>query len=228
MIAEQSDANASLQARCGLLFDMDGTVLSSVAAAERVWTGWAQRHGLDVDAFLRKVHGVRAIDTIRNSGVVGIDVEAEAAAVLEAEIADLDGVEPIAGAAAFLASLPPTQWGIVTSAPERLARTRMQAAGLPRPPILVSGDDVSRGKPAPDAFVLGAQRLGCAVSECAVFEDAVAGIKSAESAGAAVVVVTAMHSVSASSRHASIVDYQHVRARRRADGRLDLGLNHAP
>ena len=46
------------------LFDMDGTLLNSIAAAERVWAAWAQRHGLDVEAFLTTIHGVRAIDTL--------------------------------------------------------------------------------------------------------------------------------------------------------------------
>src|SRR5699024_4411221 len=90
----------------GLLFDMDGTVLTSIAAAERVWSWWARRHGLDVDAFLCTIHGKRAIDTVRDSGVAGIDVEVEATAVLDAEVADVDGIEPIAGAPEFLSSLP--------------------------------------------------------------------------------------------------------------------------
>lgn len=207
---------------------MDGTILSSVAAAERVWANWAQRHGLDVDTFLRTVHGVRAIDTIRNSGVANLDIEAEADRVLEAEIADLDGVEPIDGAAAFLASLPPQQWGIVTSAPARLAHTRIRAAGLPQPHMLVSGDDVSRGKPAPDAFALGARRLGCEASECVVFEDAVAGIESAEAAGATVVVVTAMHAAPQRDRHARIRDYRGLRVQQRTDGCLDLDWERMP
>ena len=49
------------------LFDMDGTLLSSIAAAERVWSAWAERHGIDVAAFLPTIHGVRAADTITTS-----------------------------------------------------------------------------------------------------------------------------------------------------------------
>ena len=40
------------RAFAAFLFDMDGTILSSIAAAERVWARWGRRHGLDVDAFL--------------------------------------------------------------------------------------------------------------------------------------------------------------------------------
>ncbi len=96
-----------------LLFDMDGTVLTSIAAAERVWTQWARRHGLDIDAFLPTIHGKRAIDSVRDSGLKDIDPQAEADAILEAEIADVAGIEAINGAADFLAGLPRDRWAIV-------------------------------------------------------------------------------------------------------------------
>lgn len=41
------------------LFDMDGTLLNSIAAAERVWATWAERHGLDVEALLKTIHGAQ-------------------------------------------------------------------------------------------------------------------------------------------------------------------------
>lgn len=47
-----------------LMFDMDGTIINSIAAAERVWSAWAERHGLDVASFLPTIHGMRAIETI--------------------------------------------------------------------------------------------------------------------------------------------------------------------
>lgn len=205
-----------------LLFDMDGTVLTSIAAAERVWTRWARDHGLDPARFLPTIHGKRAIDSVRDSGVTGIDPEAEAQAILEAEIADVDGIQAIPGAAAFLAGLPPRRWAIVTSAPRRLAEARITAAGLPMPATLVAGDDVSRGKPAPDAFELGAARLDVAASDCLVFEDAAAGIQAAENAGAAVVVVTANHAAAAHPDHHRIADYHGLMARPLANGRLAL------
>lgn len=208
----------------GLLFDMDGTVLTSIAASERVWTQWAQRHGLDVDRFLATVHGIRSIDTVRNSGVEGIDVEAEAQAILDAEVADVDGIEPIAGAPEFLAALPPERWAIVTSAPRRLAELRIAAAGLPQPPVLITGDDVERGKPAPDAFVLGAERLGYQPSRCLVFEDAPAGVESAEAAGASVVVVAALHSAARGTAHPQISDYGQVKTQLLDSGQLRVLL----
>ena len=119
--------------------------------------------------------------------------QAEVQAILLAEIEDVGGIEPIEGAATFLASLPPDRWAIVTSSPLKLALRRLEAAGLPPPPVLVTGEDIERGKPAPDCFLLAAKRLGQKIEDCLVFEDAPAGIQAAEAAGAAVVVVTALH-----------------------------------
>ena len=109
------------------------------------------------------------------------------------EMDDVEGIEQIAGVAAFLAALPPHRWAVVTSAPRALALRRIAAAGLPTPPLLVAAEDVTQGKPAPDCFVLAATRLGVDARDCLVFEDAPAGIAAAEAAGAGVVVITATH-----------------------------------
>ena len=190
-----------------LLFDLDGTIVNSIAAAERAWAAWAERHGLDVAAFLPTIHGVRGIDTITRLALPGLDPAVEAEAILQAEIEDVEGVEPIEGAAAFLASLPADRWAIVTSSPRRLALRRLAAAGLPVPAVLVTAEDVARGKPAPDCFLLAAERLGQRIEDCLVFEDAPAGIKAAEAAGAAVVMVTATHRHALETGHPTIDGY---------------------
>lgn len=176
-----------------LLFDMDGTLLSSIAAAERVWSNWARRHGLDVQAFLPTIHGVRAADTIRKQGLPDIDLDAEVAWLERAEIEDVDGVTPIEGVVDFLNALPEDRWAIVTSATEELASVRLDAAGIKRPKAWVTAKDVKRGKPAPDCFLLGAERLGVDIKDCLIFEDAPAGIEAARAAGADLLVVTATH-----------------------------------
>ena len=195
-----------------LLFDMDGTILNSIAAAERAWTAWAERHGLDVAAFLPTIHGVRGIETITRLALPGVDPEAEAHAILLAEIEDVDGVAAIEGAAAFLASLPADRWAIVTSSPRRLALRRLAAGGLPTPAVLVTAEDVARGKPAPDCFLLAAERLGQRIEDCLVFEDAPAGIEAAEAAGAAVAVVTVTHKHALDTSHPTITGYAELTA----------------
>ena len=119
------------------IFDMDGTILTSIAAAEIVWGDWARRHGLDVEAFLRTIHGVRAIDTIARQGLPGVDPIAEAEAVTLAEIAMVDGIEAIVGALELLSTLPAARWAVATSAPRALAARRIAVAGLPMPTVLV-------------------------------------------------------------------------------------------
>lgn len=190
------------------LFDMDGTILSSIAAAERVWSGWAARHGLDVAAFLPTIHGRRAVETIGQLALPGVDAQAEADEITRLEIDDVAGIDAIAGAAAFLAALPADRWAIVTSAPRTLALRRIAAAGLPLPAVIVSADDVVNGKPAPDGFRLAARQLGVAIEQCLVFEDAPAGIAAAEAAGAALVVITATHSHPIATRHPQLPGYE--------------------
>jgi sugar-phosphatase len=175
------------------LFDMDGTLIDSIEAAERVWAGWARGHGLDVATFLPTIHGSRAIDTIRRLGLPGLDPQAEAKTIERDEIEDVRGIVLIAGAAAFLASVPADRWTIVTSAPRELAQARLAAVGIAAPARMVTGEDIRNGKPAPDCFLLGAEKLGADIKHCIVFEDAPVGIKAAEASGAGLVVVGAAH-----------------------------------
>ncbi|NKB83802.1 HAD family hydrolase [Ochrobactrum grignonense] len=193
------------------LFDMDGTVLSSIAATERVWGEWATRHGIDPVTFVPTIHGVRAVDTVRRLGLPHLDPDTEAKILLDAEMADVDGIVAIEGALDFLNSLPEGRWAIVTSAPIELARRRLQAAGLPMPKTIVSAEDVERGKPSPECFQLGAKRLGFDPHNCLVFEDAPAGIVAGETAGASVVVVTATHPHSPETSHRSINSYRELK-----------------
>ncbi|MBK5411471.1 HAD-IA family hydrolase [Pseudomonas sp. TH34] len=204
------------------LFDMDGTLLNSIAAAERVWATWAERHGLDVAAFLRTIHGARAIDTITRQALPGVDAQAEAQWITEAELEDVEGVVSIAGAVEFLNALPGDQWALVTSAPKALALRRMQAAGINPPAVLVSAEDVASGKPDPACYVLGAQRLGVPVQDCLVFEDASVGIRAAEAAGADVMVVTSTHHTPMVTEHPSIAGYEHLQVLRDEAGLLHL------
>ena len=206
------------------LFDMDGTLITSIAAAERVWSAWATRHGLDHDVFMPTIHGVRAIDTIRNQNLPDIDLQAEVDWVTRGEIEDTDGVTQIPGALAFVATLPPERWAVVTSASPELAEARLRAAGLTPPSLVVTAHDIQRGKPDPEGFRLAAERLGFAIEDCLVFEDAPAGIAAAEAAPADVVVITVTHSHPMSTSHPTLDRYEGVRCVVGDDGRLSLAI----
>lgn len=193
-----------------ILLDMDGTLTDSLAAANRVWTRWSLAHGLDPGKVLSILHGVRANDTLRRLNVPGMDVEKETEVIKQAEIDDVEGVVAVKGAPAFLKTLPPDRWAVVTSASRELALRRFAAAGIPVPRVLVSAEDVTCGKPAPDGFLRAARLLEVAAAECLVFEDTAAGVAAAEAAGAAVVVVSATHATPVATSHPLIHDYEGV------------------
>lgn len=204
------------------LFDMDGTVLDSIAVAERVWTAWAECRGVDAASLLATVHGRKAIETIGRLGLSGIDPAEEVKLLTQAEIDDVAGIEAIPGAINFLKSLPRDRWAIVTSAPRELAKVRLEAAGLPWPPVLIAGEDVENGKPAPDCFMLAASTLRQPIDQCLVFEDAPAGIEAAEASGASVVVISATHRLPLSTRHPTIENYDHLALDISSNGALRL------
>lgn len=193
------------------LFDMDGTVLNSIAAAERIWAAWAVRHGVDVETFLPTIHGVRAIDTITRLNLPGVDAEAQAAFITEAEIEDVEGIVEIPGAAAFLNSLPKDRWAMVTSAPRDLALRRMAAAAIPEPAVMITAEDVKSGKPDPAGYLLAAKRLGLDARDCLIFEDATVGIQAAEAAGAALMIITTTHQHPLETAHATLASYADIR-----------------
>ncbi|MER7001234.1 HAD-IA family hydrolase [Streptomyces sp. NPDC000410] len=172
-----------------LLFDMDGTLVDSTTAVERTWRRFADRHGLDAEAILAGSHGQRTAETVARHAPPGADVAAETAWLVAQDVADTRGTVAVPGAAALLAALPPHRWALVTSAGRELAVRRMAAAGLPLPEVVISADDVRRGKPDPEGYLAAAARLGVDPSAAVVFEDAELGLEAAHAAGAPAVVV---------------------------------------
>lgn len=207
------------------LFDMDGTVLNSIAAAERIWSAWAVRHGVDVATFLPTIHGARAIDTITRLSLPGVDAEQQAAFITAAEIEDVEGIVEIPAAAAFLNALPKNRWAMVTSAPRDLALRRMAAAGIPEPAVMITAEDVKAGKPDPAGYLLAANKLGVEPADCLIFEDATVGIQAAEAAGAALMIITTTHQHPIETAHATLASYDAIGVRVDGDGLLRLLQN---
>jgi sugar-phosphatase len=174
----------------GLLFDLDGTLVYSIESVDRAWTRWSREHGLDPTGILTEIHGRRAIDSLKLVAP-HLNPEHEFTLLERYESEDTEGVKPIQGALKLLAALADMPWGIVTSGTTLVARARMAAAGIPEPPIIVFGEEVLEGKPAPDAYLLGAAKLGLSAHDCIVFEDAVSGVHSALAAGAKVIAIAA-------------------------------------
>jgi len=169
-----------------LLFDLDGVLVDSTPAVERVWANWARQRGFDPIDVVRRAHGRPSIATLREL-LPNADHEAENRIVERCEIEDLEGVVAAPGASALLKSLPPAQWTIVTSCTRALAEVRIRAAGLPIPEKFITSTDIQNGKPHPEPYLKGATLLGYPAGDCVVVEDAPAGIRSGKAAGARVI-----------------------------------------
>ena len=190
-----SPASSPVEIRCkGILFDMDGILISSIASVERSWTKWATMRDIDPVHACHIAHGCRAIETLAKLRP-DLDGEAELKIIEDWEITDGDGVTVLPGIPALLAALPPHRWTVVTSATERLAPARLAQAGLPVPLRIVTADQVTWGKPHPEPFLAGAALLGFEPAECVVFEDSSSGTKAGRAAGCTVVGTTFSHAI---------------------------------
>ncbi len=176
----------------GLLFDMDGVLVSSIGSVVRCWRQWCHIYEVpEADSF-QVPHGQRAIDIIRG---LRPDVDAaEGLRVIEdLEIADTADLRVLPGVRELLQSLPAERWAIVTSATRRLLLGRLAAAGLPVPDRIISADSVERGKPDPEPYRRGAAMLGFAPADCIVVEDAPSGVGAGLAAGCRVLGVLGTH-----------------------------------
>jgi len=187
-----------------VLFDMDGVLVDSRVPVERTWRRFAERHGFDPARIIAVAHGRRTSDTMREL-LPASDVAGEVARLDAAELEDLDGITAVRGAAALLDALPGAAWAIYTSCGRSLALRRLRAAGLAPPPVLVTSDDVTRGKPAPDGYLAAAGGLGVPAGACVVVEDAPPGIAAARAAGAAALGVTTTYPAARLAGSAAIV-----------------------
>lgn len=185
----------SVEIRCkGILFDMDGILISSIGSVDRTWTKWAGMRGIDPADVLGIAHGCRAIDTFAKLRP-DLDPEVELKIVEDIEIADNEDLKVLPGVPALLAALPKDRWTVVTSATDRLTRQRLAAVEIPLPERIVTAEHVTRGKPHPEPFLAGAALLGFLPEECVVFEDSSSGTQAGRTAGCTVVATTFSHPI---------------------------------
>lgn len=178
-----------------ILFDLDGVLVDSTAYVEQQWRRWASAKGLRPEPFLRFCHGRRAVETIRLAAP-HLDAEAEVGALsLSDDDSSSEIIGPLAGAAQLLSVLPDESWAVATSGGRQLAVNRLRRAGLPLPRVLVCAEDVTEGKPSPDAYLLAADQLGVSPAQCIVVEDAPAGVQAARAAAMSVIGLTTTHTV---------------------------------
>jgi len=178
-----------LEFRCkAILFDMDGTLVDSTQVVERAWELWAARHNLPLTDILSYSHGRPTISTLehfRPGQDHAYDLEDHG----RFEDTVTEGIVAVPGAAEIL-NVMQTQnhpWALVTSAWRKLAETRVLAARLPLPTIIVPIDEIDKGKPDPEGFLQAAEQLGVAPQDCLVFEDTRPGIEAGLRAGMQVI-----------------------------------------
>lgn len=189
-----SVAASPVTIRCqGILFDMDGILISSLGSVERSWTRWAKMRGVPPERAMSIAHGRRAVETIAALRP-DLDTDAELKVIEDIELADGEGMHVLPGVLSLVSALPAGRWTVVTSATERLARMRIAAGGMPVPERLVTAETVEKGKPDPAPFLAGAKLLGFAPTECVVFEDSPSGVKAGRAAGCTVIATTFSHS----------------------------------
>ncbi|WAC66040.1 HAD-IA family hydrolase [Agrococcus sp. SL85] len=211
-MAERTEHGTGTIEVAAILFDIDGTLVDSTAAVERIWRAWGGQWGIDPASILAVSHGRRSDDTIaelvppERRGAALRDVEA----IEDAEAGD---AAALPGVAALLHGLPEDAWAAVTSGRRAVMEARLAAAGLPVPRVLVAAEDVDRGKPDPQGYLLAAARLGVDAARCLVVEDAPAGVDAGLAAGATTLGVATSHPAEALGRaHAVLPDLRGLRA----------------
>jgi len=179
-----------------VLFDLDGVLVESREATERVWLEWAARNGIGEAELRSAMHGVRSVEVV-HALRPELDSAVEAEGIERAQAEDVRGLRAIPGAAAALRALRADRVAVVTSATQPLAVARLGAAGIEPPAVVVYAGDVARGKPDPEGYRTAARRLGVDTGEAVVVEDSPPGIEAGRAAGAATVAVTSTHPASA-------------------------------
>ncbi len=189
----------------GFIFDWDGVVIDSHAQHEESWALLAEEMGTVVpEGFFKRTFGMRNVQIIPQwfpeleGDLPAITKIGDRKEELYREVLRRDGIEPLAGVRAFLETLKaegiPASVG--SSTPRQNIETVIEMASLQGLfSAITSAEDVQRGKPAPDVFLLAAQRVDRSPSRCVVFEDAFVGIEAGLAAGMKVVAIASTNPI---------------------------------
>lgn len=205
-----------------IIFDLDGVLVDSEAAIQDRWRYWAEARDIPFEEVEAVYHG-RPMEEVIREVAPHLDAEAETKEMSDVMTAAPEKLRAFDETNALLDQLPEDRWTIATSGRYRTATNRLSHVGLPIPETIVTADDVENGKPAPDSYLLAAERLGVAPEDCVVLEDAPAGIEGARQAGTFVIgVATTSAPAALSDADVVVHSVSDLNVDVRQDGRLQV------
>jgi beta-phosphoglucomutase len=184
-----------------VIWDMDGVLADTTAQHLRAWQETFAKRGIKfTEADFMRGFGVRnnvIIKSVLGEDITGAEIET-IAREKEATFRGIIGknVKPLPGALELLKALDERgiKMAIASSTVMENIRLIVGSLGIEKYfKAVITGHDVTEGKPHPQVFLKAAQRLGAEPGYSIVFEDAVAGVKAAKSAGMYCVAITTTH-----------------------------------
>jgi HAD superfamily hydrolase (TIGR01509 family) len=182
----------------GVIFDMDGLMLDTERIAKLAWQQAARQAGHDMpDALFEKMIGRTKFDSVGLlQDAFGPDFDFDQAyhncAAIYQDHVERHGLPLMPGILELLGDLSVRHipLGVATSTRNPVARHRLEQTGLLGYfSVLVTGDEIVRGKPAPDIYLEAARRLALDPATSFALEDSPAGVRSAHAAGLKVIMV---------------------------------------
>ena len=175
----------------GYIFDLDGTLVDTMPLHYRAWDEAMRAVGLKCPLDEELFYSLGGVPTLKVAEVIGkhygLAVDPHAVfdhkeSLFRALQKDAKLIEPVVAIARRVAATHPAS--IASGGPRDIVREMLRIAGLaPLFKVVITPEDVERGKPAPDMFLLAAKKMGVAPERCLVFEDAEPGMRAAEAAG---------------------------------------------
>lgn len=175
------------------LFDLDGVIIDTEKDYETLWRVLGKRYGIDDPDFALKIKG-NHLSYITDTYFPHLSTAEKARLLCDLQEMEADMTyKPIAGAMDFLHEVRSEGYPMALVTSSSQSKMKRVYAQLPLQDMfhaIVTSDDVKRGKPFPDAFLLAAEKLNRKPEQCIVFEDSLSGIEAAQTANSTVIALS--------------------------------------